>query len=230
MPNPFRILTHATLATALGLGLLIVSSTSQAKVITFGFSGQLLGDSATGEVFETPLAYSGRYSFNDDASNFSLNPQVGEYVGNSFELDFGTTHFETPLFVINAANDLTFSDPPTDAYLVEAFVGFGMITLGVHYDRGDIFSDVSLPLTAPALTDALAGDPPFLGLQDLFPDHEFVVGNLQTLTCLSCGDGGGTATPVAEPQAWSLALVAGLPLLAFGFARRRRQTNEEGRV
>jgi hypothetical protein len=222
MPSHSRILTKATVATAISLGLLAIASTAQAKVITFGFSGQLLGDAADGSAFDAPIDYTGRYSFDDDAPNFSLRPGVGNYGGNSFELDFGTTHFETSTFLFSVANDLTLFGPPMDSYVIDAFVGQGVISLGIFYGSSNIFADDSLPLTAPPLTDTLAGFAPFLSLQDLFPTHSLVIGSLRNLTCLSCGDGGGTATPVPEPEAWSLAAIAGVPLLAFALARRRR--------
>ena len=55
-------------------GLLALTSAAQAKVITFGFSGELFGGPGT----DGPSLYSGQYSFEDVQPNTSISADEGD--------------------------------------------------------------------------------------------------------------------------------------------------------
>ena len=194
------------------LGLLAVASAAQAKIITFGFSGELFGGPG---LPDGPVSYSGQYSFEDVQPNLSQNPDEGDYITSSVTLDVGTTHYESPLGFITVFKDPRLRE---DVYLVGATFGAGVLLLPIIYDNFNVFADLSLPLTPPPLTGRDTLFPAGIVLDGLLGFSGQLAGSLDSLTCLSCDN----ATPVPTPTTWLLTSVAAVSLLAFMGVRVRR--------
>jgi hypothetical protein len=198
-----------------GVGLLAAASAAQAKVITFGFSGELFGGPGT----DGPAYYNGQYSFEDVQPNTSPISNEGDYAIKSMTLDVGATHLESSLGSIIVLKDQRLLE---DVYLVDAAFGTGAVSLSFIYDSLNVFPDVSLPLTAPPLTDFDTLFPTHIALAGLLGFDGVQFGSVTSLTCVTCEDG-NPATTVPEPATWSLAGVASAALLAFWVPRRRRK-------
>jgi hypothetical protein len=195
------------------VGLLAVTSAAQAKIITFGFSGELFGGPG---LPSGPIAYTGQYSFEDVQPNTSGSVDEGDYVASSVKLDIGDTHYQSALGGITTFKDRRLLE---DVYFVAAPIGTdGFFQFTITYDSLNVFPDVSLPLTPPPLTDTDSLFPSEIVLAGLLGYSGQLFGSLDNITCLSCSD----PTPVPAPVMGTVMGVATASFLAFWVPRRRR--------
>src|SRR5215831_16288497 len=180
--------------------LLTTFSIADAAPVEFDFTGTIIAD--LGGVLTNDFSLSGKYTVDDAAINLSSDPTSGVYL--NFGPDFG---FEAIVggttYALNGSTFVNVEHDSIDQYVPFATDGSLTLQLFLQANGGNVFSDVSQPLSSLNLAAFDIAQFRFIGQGIQF------IGALDSLTCTGCGN---TQTAVPEPTV--LALI-GLGMLGF---------------